>query len=211
MLKNSFTIRNQVYKEFGKKAFKHGLFYLYEKSLRFELSTDGSFVEQFHQALSKGIEILNALFNEQDEVYACISFYGKKGLLANLSVFKQLKELDIEIDKHSCEIWQEKCPKDEDFPETDYFRTFIIIPVSRTEVFKLLWSAIASDFNIHPKVNAKLYFFNLKLAVLAHPYDDRGMDIIGENFELKRRLFNKFNHYLLDYDRDTMNSSFNNI
>lgn len=208
-MKNIFLIRDLAHQAFGKNAFEHGLFYLHERSLRFELSVEGSFVELFNQALSKGIEILDNVFGKQNDLYACVSFYGGKGLLANLSIFKQLKSLDIELNKSSCEIWQEPYPQEEnDDLEKNYFRTFIIFPIGRTEMLSLLWSAVASDFNISPRVSAHIYFFSSKLQILAHPYDDRGMDIIGANHDLKQMLFDCFNNYLLDYDLKIMNKNF---
>ena len=208
-MKNIFLIRDLAYRTFGKNAFEHGLFSLHEQSLRFDLSVEGSFVELFNQALSKGIEILDNVFGKKNDLYACVSFYGGKGLLANLSIFKQLKSLDIELNKSSCEIWQEQYSQEEnDDLEENYFRTFIIFPIGRTEMLSLLWSAVSSDFNISPKVSAHIYFFSSKLQILAHPYDDRGMDIIGSNHDLKQILFDSFNSYLLDYDREIMNKNF---
>ncbi len=210
MSKKEFLIRDAAYQNFGRQVFEQGLFYLHEQSLRFELSIGDSFIEIFHQALSRGIEVLDSVFNNQNGLYACISFYGEAGLLANLATFRQLDDLNIKLNKSSCEIWQEQCLEEGEFLDENYFRTFIIFPIGRTEMLKLLWSAIASNFNITPRVSANIYFFSPKLQILAHPYDDRGMDIIGKNYDLKQKLFNNFNNYLLDYDREVMNKYFSN-
>lgn len=210
MQKDKFFVREAAYQTFGRNAFAHGLFYLHEQSLRFELSIGGTFVEMFYQALSKSIEILDNAFDKQDNLYACISFYGGAGLLKNLSTFRQLDSLDIKLNRSSCEIWQEQYSEEDEVSDNDYFRTFIIFPIGRKIMLSLLWSAVATDFNIEPRVSAHIYFFSPKLRLLAHPYDDRGMDIIGPNYDLKQSLFNDFNHYLLDYDRETMNEYFAN-
>ncbi len=209
MINDKFLIREAAYQIFGRKAFEHALFYVHEQSLRLELSIGGSFIEMFHQAFSKGIEVLDNIFSKQDDLYACISFYGAAGLLTNLSVFKQLDSFDIKLDKLSCEIWQEQYSQEEDeIRDESYFRAFIIFPIDRTKMLSLLWSAVASDFNINPKIGAQIYLFSPELQILVHPYDDRGMDIIGSNYNLKKRLFNDFNDYLLDYDREIMNKHF---
>ncbi|MEQ4512514.1 MAG: DUF3885 domain-containing protein [Dickeya sp.] len=36
------------------------------------------------------------------------------------------------------------------------------------------------------------------------PYDDRGMDVIGDNPSQLSDLYQRFNHYLLDNDRPLM-------
>ena len=126
----------------------------------------------------------------------------------HLSIFCQLKDLNITLDKSTCEIWQEKCPLDEEFPNENFFRTFITFTVNLEVRQKLLWSAIVQDFNIEPRVNGSVYLFSLNLEILAHLYDDRDMNIIGNNFPLKQKLFTKLNHYLLNYDRDEMNKNY---
>lgn len=40
------------------------------------------------------------------------------------------------------------------------------------------------------------------------PYNDRGMDIVGPNHKLLSYLYGKFNDYLLDHDRDVMDTVF---
>jgi len=39
---------------------------------------------------------------------------------------------------------------------------------------------------------------------LAHPYDDRGMDIIGNNKQRLQELYRKYNKYLLKCNVDEM-------
>ena len=41
-----------------------------------------------------------------------------------------------------------------------------------------------------------------------HPYDDRGMDVIGPNHALLADLYHRFNERLLDYDRARMDGFF---
>lgn len=78
-MKNIFLIRDLAYRTFGKNAFEHGLFSLHEQSLRFELSVEGSFVELFNQALSKGIEILDNVFGKKMTCMHVSVFMVEKG------------------------------------------------------------------------------------------------------------------------------------
>jgi Domain of unknown function (DUF3885) len=52
------------------------------------------------------------------------------------------------------------------------------------------------------------YLLSLDQQILFHPYDDRGMDIIGNNRVVLEQIYTKFNDWLLDYDRLTMDEYF---
>ena len=49
---------------------------------------------------------------------------------------------------------------------------------------------------------------SLPQQVLIHPYDDRGMDVVGSNRPLLARLYANYGSYLLDYDRKIMAATF---
>ena len=40
------------------------------------------------------------------------------------------------------------------------------------------------------------------------PYDDRGMDVVGPNFQLLLALYQKHHSYLLQYDIEAMDATF---
>lgn len=202
MVRNS--IRHSIERVFGKKALTHALFYENEGSLRFELSEGGSYAEMFIKAYAKASEILGTVFEEHQGVYAGIGFYGKKTLLGNVSVFRGIRDCQISIPKSECEIWQEVEPGEE------LLRTYIAFPIHKGDLPKLLWSALASDLGVRPRANCDVYLFSIKQSILVHPYDDRGMDVIGPNKALLQRLFNKYKHYLLEYDMTVMERQYGN-
>ena len=52
------------------------------------------------------------------------------------------------------------------------------------------------------------YFFDLSRKIMMHMYDDRGCDIVSTNLDCLAPLYNDFNEWLLDYDRDRMDGVF---
>lgn len=198
------SIKQSIERVFGKRALDNALFYEYEGSLRFELSEGGTYAEMFFQAYAKASEILDAVFEEQEELHACLGFYGEKTLLGSLSVFRGIQDCQISIPKSECEIWQGI------EPEEELLRTYIAFPVQKGDIPKLLWSALAADLGVRPRANCDVYLFSIKQGILAHPYDDRGMDVIGPNKALLRGLFNKYRHYLLEYDMAEMERQYGN-
>ena len=196
-------MKDTIESTFGTKALEHALFYEHEGSLRFELSEGGSFVEMFIQAFNKATEVINSVFSETVDISVCLAFYGNKTLLGNLSVFKSLVDCQIEVPKEDCQIWQKQYPEGE-------LRTFIAFSTTKKELSKFIWSALACDMGVKPRVNCNIYLYSNELGILVHPYDDRGMDILGPNKKLLEKLYSTFHHYLLEYDIEEMDKTYAN-
>ena len=80
-----------------------------------------------NQALTRSIQILDFTFQDCNDLYACLSVYGKKGLLNHLSIFRQLKDFNITLDKSTYEIWQEKYPLDKEFPDENFLEPLSLL------------------------------------------------------------------------------------
>ena len=53
-----------------------------------------------------------------------------------------------------------------------------------------------------PSVSGRVYFLNPATAVIVHMYDDRGLDVIAARREALVPIYQKFNHWVLDRDRE---------
>jgi hypothetical protein len=190
--------RKNIEAVFGNHAFDHALFYQYEKALRFELSVSGSAIEMFTTAWNKAEQILAGTINDNDDLYACWSFYGASTYLSSLSAFREVTGCGVVIPKFH-ESWSEV-----DEEDSDYFRHFLLFKISSSTAKNFIWGALAQDLGIRPRIVGKVHIVNLKNKVLVHPYDDRGMDLYSTDLELMKKKFYQFNNYLLDYDREKM-------
>jgi Domain of unknown function (DUF3885) len=202
------TYRSRISQVFGDNALAHGLFYLHPTSLRVELSGDKPYLKMFLRAYDRSTAIIDFGLGDIQTITVCLSFYGVKSLVGNLSVFRNLHKCGIKIPK-TAEIWQVRAERivDEDW---ELMRSFICFDIKFTEVELLLWGTLANELGITPRSSCKLYLFDFDRQILFHPYDDRGMDIIGSNRELLCQIYLKFNDWLLDYDRQAMNEYFQN-
>ncbi len=61
---------------------------------------------------------------------------------------------------------------------------------------------------IQPNPSCDVYLFNRNNNVLAFPYDDRGMDVVGSNRELLFALYEKHQLSLLACDHSEMSTRF---
>ncbi len=198
------SLRKDIEGKFSTRIFDHGLFYLFEGSLRFELSTGDNAIEMFSVAYEKSQEILHDIFKNELSIVVCWSFYGKSRLTASLSLFKELLDLGIKIPK-AREMWSVEDDEDE-----AVYRHFILFELDLKFLRNLIWGTMAQDIGIWPQLPGSVYIYGKSCGILAQPYDDRGMDLVAEKGRTLDSVYKKYNHYLLDYDREEMDRVYKN-
>jgi hypothetical protein len=200
-------MQQEIANVFGSNALGHAIFYSHPHGLRFELSESGnlSYIHMFLQAYQKAEHITNFVFAEAKNLQVAIGFYSyaEDGFLANLEMFESIANCQLIIpDARSTWV----CTTDN--IDDGQLRHTLVFAIEHRAIPQFLWGALAGDIGIHPRLSGDIYLFDLELGILAHPYDDRGMDVIGNNLGILRSVYNKFDSYLLDYDREVMRSRF---
>lgn len=204
------NIRDRIESIFSGKAFDRPLFYNYSQGLRFELSEGGTSIEQFLQAINKATEICRDIFSG-DEILVCLRSHHSK----NYAYFAYRKEIDtiyqlgIKIPSQRC-LWMEEIPVADRWNAQDKeWWINLAFYVSSSQLQNILWSPLAQDFtSILPQLRCLVYLFDLDRGLIVFPYDDRGMDVVGNDLNFLARLYQKYNHYLLGYDREKMDRHF---
>jgi len=196
----STSMIEQAFEVFGKNSFQNAIFYSNEQCLRFELSEGESYIKMFTSALEKSTEIIETIFEKSESLSICLAFPGDS-YLSNFSVFKELKELQIDIPKENFQLreWVE---------DDEWNRNYLFFNIKRTELHKILFGKLGVELGIKPSFNFDLYIFDIELGVLVHPYDDRGMDVVGTNKFMLKRLYKQYHEMLLNYDIVTMREWF---
>lgn len=185
----------EAFKVFGKHSFQQAIFYSNENCLRFELSEGAEFdsrISMFQTALDRTTSILDLVFDKSETVSICLAFAGDS-FVSSLSQFKELANLQ-------CTIPQERSLFSEWDEEEEWHRNYVFFDIEKSELHKLLFGCLANELGISPSFWFSLYIFDIELGVLAHPYDDRGLDLVGPNKFMLSRLYKQFNSWLLDYD-----------
>jgi hypothetical protein len=194
-------VKERIKAIFGDKALDFALFHNHELSLRFELSCGRSRIQMFLNAYQKANEIIDFCCDRDRPLHACIAFFGEGNFLSNLSVFPALKQCQILIPK-SYQAWQKQYLEDEE----QLIRTFICFQIDREELSQLLWGTLANELGIRPRSMCDLYIIDLDRSILVHPYDDRGMDIIGIDRTRLKQIYDRFNNLLSNFDREKMDN-----
>lgn len=186
-------------------AFKRPLFYAYPLGLRFQLSENGNHIHQFVTAYTKANEITQHIFSNKKPVIVLRCFL-KKSIFASRQVLKDLKNMDITLPKN-VEYWLEDAD-DEPLWDDLYCYLNIAYEIDLQEMNKYIWGACARDFNIMPDASGQAYLFDFEQQIMVWLYDDRGMDVVGNNALVLSNLYQQYHHYLLDYDKEIMAKNF---
>lgn len=202
-------LRKSIEELFGIQACGNALFYAYPDGLRFELSEGGEPIEQVLTAMRKASLVCEDLFNAVDSLTVCLRRFVGSDKFALRKVLRELKNAGIIIPEKR-EIWFDLVPREDRFDEDiEEWWVNVVFEMPTTKLQSLFWCAFTVDFpSLRPSPHCDLYIFNLKERILVHPYDDRGMDIIGPNKNILKKLYVKHNRLLLDCDRARMSNSF---
>lgn len=195
-------LRDELRRVFGENGLQQGLFYHHAPALRFELSQGGSYIAMFTQAYDRARAVLDAAFAESGEVTVVLSEFGGGPLLAHLAAFRSLRRCDVDLPR-TFEAWTEQVD-DEWHAE----RAFFAFRRPKDALLEFLWGALAVDIGIRPRLEFRVHLADPERGIVVHPYDDRGMDVVGPNHAVLRDLYTRFNPWLLDYDRERMDGFF---
>ena len=184
----------QALETFGRSAFGHNLFANNDSAIRFELALGESRIERFDTALHRASTVAKDVFGDSKRLCVCLMFYGVSFVGAKSS-FRSLKECEVAINR-PYEIDRQQI--DDDLGGETQTRVFFKSDFG--SAYRMIWGTIAQELGVRPSLGFNLYIFDPDLRILMHPYDDRGMDILGPNRERMSEIYAKYYDWLLDYN-----------
>ena len=188
-------------------VYRDALFYKFPGGLRFELSEGGSPLDQVLTALRKATSICGDVFPENGTILVHLQTWLAFSGFARRKAIRELWDAGIAIPAQK-DIWHE--PVGENDLLEDGYIVHCAFEVPAAKLQNLLWCALVTDFpSLRPNPPCRVYLIDAANGILVHPYDDRGMDIICRRPTMLKTLYEKHNRYLLDYDREDMDLSFN--
>ncbi|WP_182006833.1 DUF3885 domain-containing protein [Priestia aryabhattai] len=198
------------------------LFYSWKYSIRFEISDPLiSYYEKdcLKQAFHRSITLFHKVFEEEDEILFVTDvhtmnkdlFLQKTPLNVYLKYIKDKKRL-YQLNHHRLpSVFQ-----DEDEDDQSLTHRFVL-SCKKTELrYVQLLQAINYEDFAHPSTIMKsnpqsgydIYFINLSKKMIFHLYDDRECDILASNKGSIRFLYEEYNNWILDYNREEIDLLF---
>lgn len=91
----------------------------------------------------------------------------------------------------------------------DKMRYYWDLRDSRNNLEDLIKAIIVADIGGFSKLVSSVFIIDVHQHIICHLYDDRGMDIVGERVKDIRHLYRNFNDWILDHNRECIDSVFN--
>jgi hypothetical protein len=188
-------------------TYRHALFYKFPGGLRFELSEGSSPLDQALSALRKASIVCDDVFAGEEQILVHLEAWAPASRFGLRAMLRELKIAGIPI-PNVREVWFDVEEQDEG-DEEDLRLLCGAFEVPTTKLQNLIWCAITTDLgSLRPKPRCRVYLLNLSKSLVVHPYDDRGMDVIGGNKLALLELYNRHRELLLNYDIDAMRQTF---
>jgi len=192
------------------------LFYSWNIGLRFDLQVGSTNTEEYFQEVTRRASIIfKSLFDSSDEVFIVLMDYKyKRRKIRFLNyVFYQIANLQKDCVRYLIEkrIYE---------PNDKFDRRIVAVTKVLAEKinYKNILTAIGHT-NFPPReprldrngvlTDKEVYFINSSKRLIFHMYDDRGLDIIATDKETIRPIYENYNSWLLDYDRERIDKQFN--
>lgn len=191
---------HHITERFGPTALGHALFYNASPALRFELAGDGHPVDRFSQAYDRARHITHVALGTSEELTVVLACSGAK---EHATLIRGARACGIDLPAVREKSTHPSGPGS-DVAE----RSLVAFEAGQEVVPRLLWGALAQEIGIRPRLWGKVYIADPSRGVLLHPYDDRGMDVIGPGTDVLSELYTECADWLLEYDLKRMQSFF---
>ena len=221
------TIANHFMKEyFNNLPLRPSLFYSWENGIRFEISMPwGGYNNKnnLNQIKERSTKIFNYLFQDADELLLITDIHCQTNDTflekhpANVyPKYVKVKNVLRKLQHHVLPSVFSEEDADEDYENMVTHR--FILPCTKGDIrYRQLLTAISYEDFAHPSTILKrnystgydIFFLYMTKKVIYHLYDDRGCDVIASNKEDLRPLYEVYNDWILDYDRDQIDQLFN--
>lgn len=189
--------------------YRYALFYNFPSALRFKLSEGGSPLDQVLSALRKGTLICDDAFQGEETILVHLRAFSPASRFGLRSTLRELQVAGIKIPRLRDE-WLETEDQTRDDDDGQKYWVNCAFEVAKAKLQNLLWCAITTDFgsDLRPNPHCRVYLLNMAKRIVAHPYDDRGLDLISQCPSALAGLYERHNDLLLDYDMEKMRRTF---
>jgi hypothetical protein len=183
--------------------------------IRFELGVPYRNVKDpiYFETVNKRAETLfESVFSENDEFYLVRMTYEPQPPyeIINPGVNVFATYVDTEIAKQVV-CFEEKPDYDEETNQlSGYSKSYSLLCSLKHLDYKGILKAIGyADFpSMGSYISDGIYFIHTNKNIVFYMYDDRGLDIVAVRTEELMKLYEEFNEWILDYDREKIDQTF---
>lgn len=188
------------------ETYRFALFYNFPGGLRFELSSGDSPLDQVLTALRRATAICDDVFRGEEQILVHLQAFTSASRFSFREMLRELRLAGIII-PGARDVWVDHAEDDDDHGAGGWVNCAFEAPVTKLQ--NLLWCAVATDFaSLRPNPHCRVYLLNSRKRIVCHPYDDRGMDVIGSQKSALAELYTRHGDLLLEHDSEVMHKTF---
>ncbi|WJY27334.1 DUF3885 domain-containing protein [Sporosarcina trichiuri] len=211
------SLQDKMSRQFPGLELRKPLFYSWPVGIRFELGvSDGTTSIHDQPAYLPGvyhraIDLFEALHAPEDDLYIVVDvheFNSSHAQRRKLNVFaKYVKERSVLY-----RLRQDTLPSVylENNEDGSYRKYRFSLHCCRSDLrYAALLRAICNqDMGRRPVVDVPVYIVNVTKRTVFHVYDDRGCDVVAEEADTLRPVYERFSDWILEYDRGAVDGMF---
>lgn len=210
MLLNDFMNDN-----FPNLELRPALFYSWKIGIRFELGVDYVRDNDYENSpyiqgvYKRAITLFKSLHSHNDDMYIVVDVYDyADGYKHKSRTFpRYIKEKSVLYGLNQKTI-PYIFPDDDDEGTYKTHRFTLKCKTSDFKYIPMLKAICNNDMGIKPSIFKRVYFININRKTIFHVYDDRGCDLLATSPETIRDVYDKYNDWVLDYDRNEIEEIF---
>ena len=194
------------------------LFYNWQNGLRFEVGLESMptmkdrekniiNLEYFEKALDRAVELFKYSFDNDDEIIIVCQRYSSNRQRIRKKNFCLTAIENITSKKIESFKLRNLYEDDYETKKEHWHRIAVHLKVSEINYCLILNKLIYLDFGGYGQT-PEIYFINKTKNLIFNLYDDRGLDIIATEKLTLENTYQKFNNWILEYDRKKIDALF---
>lgn len=211
------ALNNFMNENFPNLELRPALFYNWKIGIRFKLGVDYDSDYCYENSpylkgvYKRAITLFKTLHLQEDEIFvvANVNDFGDYATFnRKLNIFSKYIQDKSVLNKLTHTTLPYVFPEDDEDGKYKTHRFILKCKTSEIKYIPLLKAICNQDMGIKPKIYHDVFFINIKKETIFHVYDDRGCDLLATSPETIRDIYDKYNDWILDYDRNGIDSVF---
>lgn len=184
------------------------LFYDWDIGIRFELGVNMQENRHYMRDMYKRAITLFRALHKDDEEICIVANVHNFGIIPKspvLSKYIRNKSVLYRLQHHTIPY---VFPEDNEKGQWTTERFWLECKTSDIQYSLLIQAICNQDMGLKPNLYHDIFFININRKTIFHVYDDRGCDLIAPSPESIRTVYDTYNDWILDYDREKIDEVF---
>lgn len=200
-------LNGYIHKTFPNLELRPPLFNTWEIGIRFELGVDymNEKSPYLQCVYKRAIALFKDLHSQNEDIYIVVDvndFADGKTFKHKLKTFSSYVKDRSVLYRLNHKIIPYIFPEDDEDGKYKTHRFTLKCKSADFKYIPMLKAICNQDMGIKPSIFHRVYFININRKTVFHIYDDRGCDLLATSPETIREIYNKYNDWILDYNRD---------